>query len=69
MANTSMAHAVLEHARAYYDDGWHVVAECWDVWAVEEELDRQEQLTGTPFALEASAIAHFSRLVPRRADP
>jgi hypothetical protein len=66
MANTSMAHAVLEHAKAYYEDGWYVVAECWDLWAVEEELDRHEALTGAPFHLEASAIAHFANLVPQR---
>lgn len=64
MASTAMAQAVLEHAQAYYDDSWYVVAECWDLWSVEEELDRQEQLTGTPFHLEAGAIAHFARLVP-----
>ena len=64
MASTAMAQAVLEHAQAYYDDGWYVVAECWDLWSVEEELDRQEQLTGTPFHLEAGAIEHFARLVP-----
>jgi hypothetical protein len=65
MASAAMAQAVLEHAQAFYDDGWYVVAECWDLWAVEEELDRQEQLTGAPFHLEAGAIAHFAKWVPR----
>jgi hypothetical protein len=64
MASMTMAQAVLEHAQQFYDDGWYVVAECWDLWAVEEELDRYEQLTGTPFRLEASAIAHFAHMVP-----
>jgi len=66
MANLAMAQAVMEHAEAYYDDGWYVVAECWDAWAIEEELDRQEQLTGAPFQLEVSAIAHFAKLLPWR---
>ena len=65
MASTAMAQAVLEHANTYYDDGWYVVAECWDLWAVEEELDRYEQETGTPFTLEASAISHFAQWVPK----
>lgn len=65
MASMAMAQAVLEHAETYYNDGWYVVAECWDLWAVEEELDRQEELTGARFELEASAISHFAKLVPQ----
>jgi len=39
MANMAMAQAVLEHAHHFYDVGnWYVVAECWDAWAVLEEL-------------------------------
>jgi len=40
-----------------------VVAECWDVLAIAEELDRQEERSATPFELEAAAIAHFHSLL------
>lgn len=64
MANEAMAQAVLVHAHQYYDVGnWYVVAECWDLWAVLEELDRQEVLTQSPFELEAAAIGHFARII------
>jgi hypothetical protein len=64
MANTAMAQAVLEHAHQFYDvDSWSVVAECWDLWAVEEELDHQERRAGVPFLLEASAIGHFAKII------
>jgi hypothetical protein len=69
MAKETMAEAVLEHAYQFYDVGRrHVVAECWDVWSVLEELDRHEDETQTPFELDAGAIAHFARIIdPRRA--
>ena len=39
MADEAMAQAVLNHAHEFYDTGaWYVVAECWDRWAVLEEL-------------------------------
>ncbi len=64
MANMAMAQAVLEHAHAFYDvDNWCVVAECWDLWAVLEELDRHEGMTQTTFLLEAGAIGHFARIM------
>ena len=64
MANMTMAQAVLEHAHTFYDvDSWYVVAECWDLWSVLEELDRQEELSHTPFLLEDSAISHFAGIV------
>ena len=60
----AMAQAVLEHAHEFYDvDSWYVVAECWDLWSVLEELDRHEELTRKPFLLEASAISHFAAIV------
>ncbi len=63
MASMAMAQAVLEHAHQFYDVGtWYVVAECWDVWSVLEELDRQEDLTQSTFDLEASAIGHFAKI-------
>jgi hypothetical protein len=69
MAREAMAKAVMEHAHQFYDvGGWYVVAECWDVWAVPEELDRVEDETQAHFELDAGAIAHFATLVdPRRA--
>ncbi|WP_158912742.1 hypothetical protein [Caulobacter sp. S45] len=64
MASMAMAQAVLEHANQFYDvDCWYVVAECWDVWSVLEELDRQEEITCTIFQLEAGAISHFAKLI------
>ena len=64
MANEAMAQAVLEHAHQYYDVGsWYVVAECWDLWSVLEELDRVEADTQVPFTLEDGAIAHFARII------
>jgi hypothetical protein len=64
MANMIMAQAVLEHAHQFYNvGGWYVVAECWDVWAVLEELERQEALTLAPFELEAAAIGHFAKII------
>ena len=67
MANMAMAQAVLEHAHQFYDmDNWYVVAECWDAWAVLEELDAHEAKTQVPFDLEAAAISHFARLIAER---
>ena len=70
MASMAMAQAVLEHAHEFYDVGnWYVVAECWDLWSVQEELDRHEDSAKVPFGLETAAIAHFeSRFgAPQRA--
>jgi hypothetical protein len=71
MARTALAKAVMEHANQFYDvGGWYVVAECWDVWSVLEELDRFEDETQTWFELDAGAIAHFAMIVdPRSAVP
>ena len=67
MAKETMAKAVLEHAHKFYDVGrWYVVAECWDLWSVLEELDRHEDETQRPFELDAGAIAHFSRIIAAR---
>ena len=67
MAKEAMAKAVLEHAHQFYDVGrWYVVAECWDLWSVLEELDRHEDETQTPFELDAGAIAHFARMIAAR---
>ena len=64
MASMAMAQAVLEHANQCYDVGsWYVVAECWDLLAVLEELDRHEEATSVPFDLETGAISHFARLI------
>jgi hypothetical protein len=63
MASMAMARAVLEHADQFYDAGWYVIAECWDTFAVLEELDQYEAETNTPFTLEAAAIGHFARMV------
>lgn len=64
MASEAMAKAVLNHAHDFYDIGsWSVVAECWDLWSVQEALDQHEELTQTTFALEASAINHFAGLI------
>lgn len=66
MASLMMAQAVLEHAHQFYDvDDWYVVAECWDAWAVLEELDRHEDATCIPFRLETAAIAHFAALLAK----
>ena len=71
MAREAMAKAVMEHAHQFYDvGGWYVVAECWDVWSVLEELDRFEEETQHPFELDGGAIAHFAKIVdPRSAVP
>lgn len=64
MASEAMAQAVLDHAHEFYDVGnWYVVAECWDLWAVLEELDQHEARTKTPFHLEAGAISHFAQMM------
>ena len=61
MASEAMAKAVLDHAHEFYDVGnWYVVAECWDLWSVQEELERQEQASEAPFTLETAAISHFA---------
>ncbi len=66
MANEAMAQAVLDHAHQLYDVGaWYVVAECWDLWSVLKELDRQEDRSQTPFELDSGAFAHFARLIGR----
>jgi hypothetical protein len=68
MASLAMAQAVLEHAHQFYDvDNWYVVAECWDAWAVLEELDQHEEKTRTSFHLDAGAISHFATLMRSRA--
>lgn len=67
MANMAMAQAVLEHAHQFYDlENWYVVAECWDAWAVLEELAQHEEKTQAPFHLETAAIAHFAKLIGER---
>lgn len=67
MTTMAMAQAVFQHAHDFYDTGsWYVVAECWDVWSVLEELDQHEERTRIPFTLEAAAIAHFGALIRRR---
>lgn len=67
MANMAMAQAVLEHAHQFYDvENWCIVAECWDAWAMLEELDQHEERTQVPFPLETAAIAHFARLIAAR---
>ena len=64
MASMALAQAVLEHAHTFYDvDNWYVVAECWDLWSVLEELDLHEEKTKVPFHLEAGAISHFAELM------
>jgi hypothetical protein len=64
MANMAMAQAVLEHANQFYDVGsWYVVAECWDVYSVLEELDQQEERSRVPFVLDDSAISHFAKII------
>jgi hypothetical protein len=64
MANMAMAQAVMEHAQAFYNvSTWYVVAECWDVWSVLEELDRVEDETQVPFVLDVGAISHFAKVV------
>lgn len=66
MANEAMAQAVLDHAHDFYDTGaWYVVAECWDRWAVLEELERHEGCTHVAFDLETAAIAHFAGIIGR----
>ena len=67
MANMAMAQAVLEHANHYYEDGWYVVAECWDAWSILEELERHEDEAGAVFELDTAAIGHFAKIAwPRR---
>lgn len=64
MASMAMAQAVLEHAHQFYDVGsWYVVAECWDVFSVLEELDQQEAKTNISFDLDVGAISHFARII------
>jgi hypothetical protein len=64
MATMTTAQAVLEHAHEFYDvDNWYIVAECWDLLAIAEELDRQEDLTGEIFELDVAAIAHFDKII------
>lgn len=67
MATLAMAQAVLEHAHQFYDVGvWYGVAECWDVWAILEELDRHEARAARPFDQETGAIGRFSKLIAQR---
>lgn len=64
MATMAMAQAVLEHANTFYEvGGWYVVAECWDAWAILEELDRQEGVSHQAFELDTGAISHFAGLI------
>ena len=63
MTKMAMAQAVFQHAHDFYDTGsWYVVAECWDVLAIAEELERHEELSAT-LELDAAAIAHFHTLL------
>jgi hypothetical protein len=67
MASMAMAQAVLEHAHRFYDvENWCVLYECWDAWAVLEELDQHEGRTQVSFHLDDEAIAHFARLIASR---
>ena len=67
MANEAMAQAVLDHAHQFYDVGsWYVVAECWDLWAILEELQQQEDRSQARFELDAGAIAHFASIIAPR---
>lgn len=67
MATMAMAQAVLEHANTFYEVGaWYVVAECWDAWAILEELDGHELETSQAFDNEVGAISHFADLIARR---
>ena len=67
MASEAMAKAVLNHAHDYYDVGaWYVVAECWDLWSVLQELEQHEERTQTTLELEAGAISHFANLLAAR---
>jgi len=69
MAHLSMAQAVFQHANEFYDTGsWYVVAECWDVLAIAEELERHEEATCVAFQVDTAAIAHFHQLVHLRDD-
>jgi hypothetical protein len=62
-----MAQAVLEHAHQFYEvENWSVVAECWDAWAVLEELEQHEERTQTSFQLDTGAISHFAGLMRSR---
>ena len=64
MVSLGMVQAVYQHAHDFYDTGrWYVVAECWDVLAIAEELDRQEEITNVPFELDTAAIAHFHQMI------
>ena len=64
MVSMGMAQAVYQHAHDFYDTGsWYVVAECWDLLAIAEELDRQEEITAIPFELDTAAIAHFHQMI------
>ena len=64
MASMAVAQAVLQHAHDFYDVGnWYVVAECWDVLAINEELDRHEKAAQVSFDLEAAAIGHFAKMI------
>ena len=67
MVSMGMAQAVYQHAHDFYDTGsWYVVAECWDLLAIAEELDHQEQITAIPFELDTAAIAHFHQMIHPR---
>ena len=64
MTTMAMAQAVFQHAHDFYDTGsWYVVAECWDVFSVLEELDQQEERTNTRFELDDGAISHFAQII------
>ena len=64
MVSMGMAQAVYQHAHDFYDTGsWYVVAECWDLLAIAEELDRQEEITSVRFELDTAAIAHFHQMI------
>ena len=67
MASEAMAKAILNHAHDFYDVGsWYVVAECWDLWSVLEELDRHEEATKVRFELDDGAISHFASIIGER---
>jgi hypothetical protein len=67
MVSMGLAQAVYQHAHDFYDTGsWYMIAECWDLLAIAEELDRQEEITATPFELETAAIAYFHEMIHPR---
>lgn len=59
-----LAHAVIRHAEAHYDEGgWDVIVECRTLDEIRAELERDESVTDA-----ASAIASFAPVVDVWAD-